>query len=475
MNKSGIKYPVKRIIIIDEVAVISAYILALLFRYGFDVKYWFELFDGLYVSFFFVVCMLQVIVYFGFDKRKTPIFLQDPAEILITVVKGKVLLLVMSLFYLYINQRGEESSRFVITAFFVLGIVIEYVLKLLYKRSYYKKNAHLYNCRTLEVNVPFESAEVILDKYKKGEYDEVLIHTEGATKDQLRNLIADLQDRNIRTYVALSALDYSVRSGIVTDIGDYAAIPVAVRPEKFVIFGIKYSIARTEEAVLHVIRNIKKLSGRYICFSNVHTSVMAREDKEYLAILNGAAFVFPDGSPIATLQQKEGIARAERVAGPDFMEKMFRDTADGKLSHFFYGSTQETLDELQKVLKKRFPNLNIKGMYSPPFRKMTDEEDQADIDRINESGADIIWIGLGAPKQEKWMKAHEGRIHGVMMGVGAGFNFHAGNIKRAPIWIQKIGLEWLYRLFQDPGRLFKRYVVTNTKFIMYLLLERLSK
>lgn len=251
MNKSGIKYPVKRIIIIDEVAVISAYILALLFRYGFDVKYWFELFEGLYISFFFVVCMLQVIVYFGFDKRKTPIFLQDPAEILITVVKGKVLLLVMSLFYLYINQRGEESSRFVITAFFVLGIVIEYVLKLLYKRSYYKKNAHLYNYRTLEVNVPFESVDVICDKYKEGEYDEVLIHTEGATKDQLRNLIDDMQDRNIRTYVALSSLDYNVRSGIVTDIGDFAAIPVAVRPEKFELFGIRYSIARTEEAVLH--------------------------------------------------------------------------------------------------------------------------------------------------------------------------------------------------------------------------------
>lgn len=473
-NKSDIKYPVKRIFIIDELSVIMAYVLALLFRYGGDVRGWCELFDGLYVSFFFVVCMLQVIVFLGFDRRKTPIFLQDPAEILITVIKGKVLLLVMCLFYLYINQRGEESSRFVIVVFWILGIVIEYVLKMLYKRAYYKKNGHLYTCRTLEVMEPFPAADEIVSSFWNGGYDEVLIHSEGTDDGKMDGLIEALSDKGVRVYVALSSLGYGVRSGIVSDIGDFASIPVSVRSEKFELFGIKYSIARTEEAVLHVIRNIKKLSGKYICFSNVHTSVMAREDKAYLDVLNGAAFVFPDGNPVASLQQKEGIAGAERVAGPDFMDRMFKNTADGKLSHYFYGSTQETLDELHKVLKEKYPKLAIKGMYSPPFRELSEEEDKADIDRINASGADIVWIGLGAPKQEKWMKAHEGRIDGVMMGVGAGFNFHAGNIKRAPVWIQKIGFEWFYRLFQDPVRLFKRYFVTNTKFIIYLFLERLS-
>ncbi len=108
-------------------------------------------------------------------------------------------------------------------------------------------------------------------------------------------------------------------------------------------------------------------------------------------------------------------------------------------------------------------------MYSPPFRKLTEEEDAADVKRINESGADIVWIGLGAPKQENWMRQHKDKINGVMMGVGAGFDFHAGTIDRAPVWIQKIGFEWLYRLFQDPGRLFKRYFVTNIKFFWYLL------
>jgi exopolysaccharide biosynthesis WecB/TagA/CpsF family protein len=218
-------------------------------------------------------------------------------------------------------------------------------------------------------------------------------------------------------------------------------------------------------------RHVKELAGKYICFSNVHTSVMAREDAAYRDVLNGAAFVFPDGNPIAVLQQKEGYVGAKRVAGPDFMERMFNDTADGRLSHFFYGSTQETLDALKAALFEKYPGLDVRGMYSPPFRELTPEEDQADIDMINASGADIVWIGLGAPKQEKWMKAHEGKINGVMMGVGAGFNFHAGNIKRAPVWIQKIGFEWLYRLFQDPKRLFKRYFVTNVKFFWYLMLS----
>ena len=196
------------------------------------------------------------------------------------------------------------------------------------------------------------------------------------------------------------------------------------------------------------------------------------ENADYKQVLNEAAFVFPDGKPIAFLQQKKGLIGAERVAGPDFMEHMFRDTQDGKISHFFYGSSQETLYALKDNLLRKYPGLNIKGMYSPPFRELSAEEDQADVDMLNNSGADIIWIGLGAPKQEKWMNAHEGKVSGVMMGVGAGFDFHAGTIKRAPKWIQKIGFEWLYRLFQDPGRLFKRYFVTNIKFMWYLLFRK---
>lgn len=475
MNKTGLKYPVKRIFLIDELSVMAAYFLALLFRYGLDFDYWVELFDGLYVSFFFVICMLQVIVFLAYDRRKAPIFQQDPIEVLSVVFKGKVILIILGLLYIYMNQRGEESSRFVIVAIFAFSIVIEYLAKMVYRKVFYNRNKHLYSCNTYEIWWPYKPIDQIIKEFSSGNYDEALIHIGEANNEQTDILISELTDKGIRTYIGLESNGYEVKSGIVSDISGYACIPVEIRPEKFDVFGIKYSIARTEEAVLHVIRHIKELSGKYICFSNVHTSVMGKENLEYRDILNGSAFVFPDGTPIATLQQKAGYIGAERVAGPDFMEKMFRNTMDGSLSHYFYGSTWETLDALSNNLKEKYPGLVIKGMYSPAFRELSDEEDAADVERINAANADIVWIGLGAPKQEKWMNAHKDKINGVMMGVGAGFNFHAGNIKRAPLWIQKIGFEWLYRLFQDPNRLFRRYLVTNIKFVMYLVVDGLKK
>ncbi|MBO4912071.1 MAG: WecB/TagA/CpsF family glycosyltransferase [Butyrivibrio sp.] len=289
--------------------------------------------------------------------------------------------------------------------------------------------------------------------------------------ESAKELLEETEKREIRTYLALGVNDYNVRSGIVTDIENYAAIPAAVRSERFELFGIRYAIARTEEAVFHVIKHLKELSGKYICFSNAHTSVMGRENPEYRDVLNNSAFTFADGSPIAKLQQTEGYIGAERVAGPDFMEHMFRNTTDGSVSHFFYGSTEETIEKLRNNLIAKYPGINIAGMYSPPFRPLSEEEDAADVEMINSSGADIVWIGLGAPKQEKWMLAHKDKIKGVMMGVGAGFDFHGGTIKRAPVWVRKIGLEWFFRLFQDPERLFKRYFVTNTKFLYYLMTD----
>ena len=133
--------------------------------------------------------------------------------------------------------------------------------------------------------------------------------------------------------------------------------------------------------------------------------------------------------------------------------------------HYFYGSKEETLELLYQKLTGNYPGIQIAGMYSPPFRPMAEEEDKAIVERINETKPDFVWVGLGAPKQEKWMAAHQGKIDGLMLGVGAGFDYYAGNIQRAPQWMQKHNLEWVYRLVQDPKRLFKRYWSTNTKFI----------
>lgn len=147
------------------------------------------------------------------------------------------------------------------------------------------------------------------------------------------------------------------------------------------------------------------------------------------------------------------------------MGEVFQISAEKGYRHYFYGSTEKTLKLLEEKLKENYPGMQIAGMYSPPFRPLTEEEDKKIIEKINETNPDFVWIGLGAPKQEKWMAAHQGQIDGLMLGVGAGFDYYAGNIDRAPEWMQKHNLEWLYRLIQDPKRLFKRYLVTNTKFI----------
>ncbi len=238
------------------------------------------------------------------------------------------------------------------------------------------------------------------------------------------------------------------------------------------IFGVNYCVSNLNDAVKYVLSHLKDLSGQYVCFSNVHTTVMAKENPEYRNVLNEAALTYPDGAPVARQQRKKNYKEARRVAGPDFMRLMFKATEDGTIRHYFYGSKDETLEALKKNLLKDYPQLNICGMYSPPFRPLSAEEDQQVIDMINAAQPDIVWVGLGAPKQEQWMNAHKGKINSVMMGVGAGFDFHAGTIQRAPVWIQKIGLEWLYRLTQDPRRLFKRYFVTNTKFMWYLIKEK---
>lgn len=155
----------------------------------------------------------------------------------------------------------------------------------------------------------------------------------------------------------------------------------------------------------------------------------------------------------------------ERTTGPSYMGEILKVSAEKGYRHYFYGSTEETLEKLYKALNENYPGIQIAGMYSPPFRPTTSEEDAAVVKRINETKPDFVWIGLGAPKQEKWMAAHQGVIDGFMVGVGAGFDYFAGNIERAPEWMQKCNLEWVYRLIQDPKRLFKRYLVTNTKFI----------
>jgi len=147
------------------------------------------------------------------------------------------------------------------------------------------------------------------------------------------------------------------------------------------------------------------------------------------------------------------------------MKELLKRSKDHGWKHFFYGATQKTLDTLREKIEESYPGAEIAGMISPPYRTLTPEEDEEYVRQINESGADFLWVGLGAPKQEIWMAAHKGQINALMIGVGAAFDYESGNIKRAPMWMQKANLEWFYRLIQDPKRLFKRYFVTNFKYM----------
>ncbi len=228
------------------------------------------------------------------------------------------------------------------------------------------------------------------------------------------------------------------------------------------------NVTDMDKTIAYITDNLEELRGDYICVSNVHTTVMAFRDESYRKVQNSGAMALPDGQPLSIVSRRRGYSEAQRVPGPDLMPAILHLSEEKGYRHYFYGSTPETLEKLRKVLLDRFPKLQIVGMYAPPFRPLTEEEDQEAVRQINESGADFVWVALGAPKQEKWMYEHRGRVNGLMIGVGAAFDFIAGTVRRAPMWMQKLCLEWVYRICQDPKRMFPRYVSTNFAFLWHV-------
>ena len=237
------------------------------------------------------------------------------------------------------------------------------------------------------------------------------------------------------------------------------------------ILKTRINVTDMDAAVAYITENLDALKGDYICVSNVHTTVMAFRDREYRRIQNSAAMALPDGQPLSIVSRRRGYVQAQRVPGPDLMPAILALSQERGYTHYFYGSTEHTLEQLRRKLLAAFPKLQIAGMYAPPFRDMTPEEDEEAVRRINTSGADFIWIALGAPKQEKWMYEHRGRVGGLMIGVGAAFDFIAGTVRRAPMWMQKLCMEWVFRIMQDPRRMLPRYLSTNFAFLYYVCRE----
>ncbi len=240
------------------------------------------------------------------------------------------------------------------------------------------------------------------------------------------------------------------------------------------ILGTNINVTDMDKTIRYLDHYLDELRGNYVCVSNVHTTVMAYRDKEYQKVQNSGAMALPDGKPLSIISRLRGYVEAGRVPGPDLMIRIFKESEKKGYRHYFYGSTDQTIHELEKKLKAEYPFLNIVGMYSPPFRNLTLEEDEAIIQRINDAKPDFIWVALGAPKQEKWMYEHQFKLNGIMLGVGAAFDFSAGTVKRAPKWMQECCLEWLYRITQDPRRLIPRYFNTNFAFLWLTFAEGFS-
>lgn len=211
--------------------------------------------------------------------------------------------------------------------------------------------------------------------------------------------------------------------------------------------------------------------SRYVCMCNVHSVVTARRDRAFGEVINAADLAPPDGAPVAWRLRALGYPRQQRICGPELMWKCCGRAAAERLPVFLYGGTANVLRRLSARLAREFPRMKIAGCYAPPFRDLTPEEDALVVRAINESGAAIVLVALGCPKQEAWIAGHRGRIRAVMIGVGAAFNFFAGVTARAPGWMRDAGLEWLHRLATEPRRLWRRYLVTNTLFIAYLAAE----
>lgn len=236
------------------------------------------------------------------------------------------------------------------------------------------------------------------------------------------------------------------------------------------ILGVNIAAVNMNSLLEFITSNLSRLKGEYICVSNVHTTVMAYDNKDYLNVQNSSLLSIPDGGPLSSVGRKRGFSEMQRTTGPDFLDEILTISVEKKYRHYFYGSTEDTLKKMQTKIKEKYGDVYIVGMYSPPFRNLTNEEDDQIIKDINNINPDFVWVGLGAPKQENWMYEHKNRINALMVGVGAAFDYMAGNISRAPKWMQKLNLEWLYRLMQDPIRLFSRYLYTNTKFLINAVL-----
>lgn len=241
--------------------------------------------------------------------------------------------------------------------------------------------------------------------------------------------------------------------------------------DRLTVLGTAFTSVDMHAAVEQILEWAGKeaTNAKQVCVSGVHGVIEAEHDASFREILNTADLNVADGVPIVWLGRLSGTNGIGRVFGPDLMLEVCKHSIARKYSHFFYGGNEGVADALAEAMHGLYPGIRIAGTYCPPFRVLTDEEQATIINVINSARPDILWVGLSTPKQERWIAAMKSRLNvGVVLGVGAAFDYNTGKIKRAPRWAQSAGLEWLFRLLQEPRRLYRRYLINNPKFLLLL-------
>lgn len=234
---------------------------------------------------------------------------------------------------------------------------------------------------------------------------------------------------------------------------------------KVQLFKTMVSTGSYQAYVEQIIRLAKSRTSSYVCFANVHMLMEAYQDPAFSQVVNGADIAAPDGRPLSLLMKYHYDLDQQRVCGMDMFTDILKAAQQNEVSIFFYGSTPEVLTTVITKAKQEYPSLLIAGSYSPPFRPLTGEEDREIVNAIKASEAQLLFVSLGCPKQEKWMQEHRGQIACCMLGLGQAFLVYAGQEKRLPPWARDLSLEWLYRLYLEPKRLWKRYLKTNSLFL----------
>lgn len=244
-------------------------------------------------------------------------------------------------------------------------------------------------------------------------------------------------------------------------------------PETINVLGIKVSSLNLDSAIRRILGAIAHRQRGYVCVCGAHGIIDSQRDAELRAVFNGAFLVTPDGMPLVWELRRSGHQDAGRVYGPDLMLALFEMGQQLGVRHYLYGATDATLEKLRAGLLKHAPEARIVGQYSPPFRPLTPDEETEVAHRLNESRPDIVWVGMSAPKQERWMARMRDRLEApILIGVGAAFDFHAGNQPQAPSWLQSAGLEWAFRLVVEPRRLWRRYLRVVPTYLFLIALQR---